>query len=214
MDYNIGKEKSSNTIKREKKMFGKKTEEMWLIAGLGNPGLQYEKTRHNAGFMALEQLAAKYDISFTKHKFEAVFGDGTIAGKRVLLAKPQTYMNNSGRAVSALAAFYKIPPQRVLVLSDDISLDVGKIRVRRKGSAGGHNGLKDIIELLGTEEFARIKIGVGDRPDTDRDLADWVLGKVPKDEEEAFAAALEKAALAAVEVLRSGVDSAMNRYNG
>lgn len=195
-------------------MFGKKTEEMWLIAGLGNPGLQYEKTRHNAGFMALEQLAAKYDISFTKHKFEAVFGDGTIAGKRVLLAKPQTYMNNSGRAVSALAAFYKIPPQRVLVLSDDISLDVGKIRVRRKGSAGGHNGLKDIIELLGTEEFARIKIGVGDRPDADRDLADWVLGKVPKAEEEAFAAALEKAALAAVEVLRSGVDSAMNRYNG
>ena len=195
-------------------MFGRKTEEMWLIAGLGNPGLQYEKTRHNAGFMALEQLAAKYDISFVKHKFEAVFGDGTIAGKRVLLAKPQTYMNNSGRAVSALAAFYKIPPQRVLVLSDDISLDVGKIRVRRKGSAGGHNGLKDIIELLGTEEFARIKIGVGDRPDADRDLADWVLGKVPKAEEEAFAAALEKAALAAVEVLRSGVDSAMNRYNG
>ena len=214
MGYNIGKEKSSNTIKREKKMFGRKTEEMWLIAGLGNPGLQYEKTRHNAGFMALEQLAAKYDISFAKHKFEAVFGDGTIAGKRVLLAKPQTYMNNSGRAVSALAAFYKIPPQRVLVLSDDISLDVGKIRVRRKGSAGGHNGLKDIIELLGTEEFARIKIGVGDRPDADRDLADWVLGKVPKAEEEAFAAALEKAALAAVEVLRSGVDSAMNRYNG
>ena len=194
-------------------MFGRKSPEIWLIAGLGNPGLQYEKTRHNAGFMAVDLLAEKHALKFTKHKFEAVLADGTLAGKRVLLVKPQTYMNNSGRALAAITSFYKIPTDHILILFDDISLDVGKIRLRRKGSAGGHNGIKDIIECLGTEELMRIKIGVGERAHHEDDLKDWVLSALPAAQKEEMEKALENACLAAEEILKNGIDSAMNRYS-
>ncbi len=185
----------------------------WMIVGLGNPGLQYAGTRHNAGFMAMDRIAQKCGVTLNRHKYEAEFGEAVLAGHRVLLVKPQTYMNNSGRAVSALAGFYKIPSERIMILSDDISLDVGTLRVRRKGSAGGHNGIKDIIQLLGTEELVRVKIGVGAKPHPDYDLADWVLGKFPKDQQSALDDALDRAASAAEEIVKNGVDSAMNRYS-
>lgn len=184
------------------------------ITGLGNPGIQYDGTRHNAGFDAVEYIADKYGIEINKHRFKAVFGDGKINGKRVLLVKPQTFMNLSGEALRPLADFYKIPYDRIAVLSDDVSLPVGKLRIRKKGSAGGHNGLKSIIQMLGTEEFIRIRLGVGEKPRPDYDLAEWVLGKIPKDEKTAFDTALQKACLSVEEILASGVDNAMNKYNG
>ncbi len=193
--------------------FKNKTDTLWLVAGLGNPGLSYENTRHNAGFMAVDRLAAKHGVAFEKHKFEAVYGMGEIAGRRVILAKPQTYMNNSGRAVLPLAGFYKIPPERMLFLFDDISLDVGKIRMRRKGSHGGHNGIKDIIECLGTEELMRVKIGVGERPHRETNLKDWVLGKFPAEQQAALDQALDTTCLAVEEIFTHGIDSAMNLYN-
>ena len=152
----------------------KRGAERFLVVGLGNPGLQYEKTRHNAGFEALDLFSQDFNIELSKHRFDAVFGEGKIGDSRVIAAKPQTYMNLSGKAVSALSRFYKIPVNRIIIISDDISLPVGNIRIRRKGSAGGHNGLKDIFELMGTEEITRIKIGVGGMeeksgdPDLDR----------------------------------------------
>lgn len=195
-------------------MLGAKKEEMWLVAGLGNPGLQYEKTRHNAGFAAAERLAQEYSVEFNKHKFEAEYGEMRIGGKRVLLAKPQTYMNNSGRAVSAIARFYKIPPENIIIIFDDITQSVGKIRIRRNGSHGGHNGMRDIIELMGTEEIKRIKIGVSERPDRSTDLKDWVLGRVPAEQQPELEKALERAAAAVTEIITRGIDSAMNKYNG
>lgn len=195
-------------------IFGKNKSDMWLIAGLGNPGLQYEKTRHNAGFMAADRLAEKHGAQFNKHKSEAVYTDFKIGDNRILLVKPQTYMNNSGRAVSALLNFYKIPTDRLIVMFDDITLDIGKLRLRRKGSHGGHNGIKDIIELTGTDEIMRIKIGVGERENRDYDLKDWVLGKIPTEQMTDFNKALDRAALAAEEIIIRGIDSAMNKYNG
>lgn len=185
----------------------------YLIVGLGNPGLQYEKTRHNAGFMALDILAEKCGCELSRHKFDSVFGEGKIGTHRVLLAKPQTFMNLSGKAVAALVAFYKIPLENVIILFDDISLDVGKIRLRRKGSAGGHNGIKDIIQLTGSENIPRVKIGVGQKPHPDYDLKDWVLGKIPKEQEKDFSAALENAAAAVEVIINQGMDAAMNRYS-
>ena len=195
-------------------IFGKNKSDMWLIAGLGNPGLQNEKTRHNAGFMAADRLAEKHGAQFNKHKSEAVYADFKIGDNRILLVKPQTYMNNSGRAVSALLNFYKIPTDRLIVMFDDITLDIGKLRLRRKGSHGGHNGIKDIIELTGTDDIMRIKIGVGERENRDYDLKDWVLGKIPTEQMTDFNKALERAALAAEEIIIRGIDSAMNKYNG
>lgn len=195
-------------------IFGKNKSDMWLIAGLGNPGLQYEKTRHNAGFMAADRLAEKHGAQFNKHKFDAVCADFKINDNRILLVKPQTYMNNSGRAVSALLNFYKIPTDRLIVMFDDITLDIGKLRLRRKGSHGGHNGIKDIIELTGTDDIMRIKIGVGERENRDYDLKDWVLGKIPTEQMTDFNKALDRAALAAEEIITRGIDSAMNKYNG
>lgn len=186
----------------------------WLIVGLGNPGLQYAQTRHNAGFMAVDRIAEKFDGSFNKHKYDAEFGECTISGKRVLIAKPQTYMNLSGKAVVALASFYKIPYSNVIIIFDDISLDVGRLRVRKKGSHGGHNGMKDIIELTSTDEIPRIKVGVGAKPHPDYDLKDWVLGKIPAEQKEEFEKALDKAVKAAQEIISKGADSAMNKYNG
>lgn len=185
----------------------------YLIVGLGNPGLQYEKTRHNAGFMALDILAEKCGCELSRHKFDSVFGEGKIGSHRVLLAKPQTFMNLSGKAVAALVAFYKIPLENVIILFDDISLDVGKIRLRRKGSAGGHNGIKDIIQLTGSENIPRVKIGVGQKPHPDYDLKDWVLGKIPKEQEKDFFTALENAAAAVEVIINQGMDAAMNRYS-
>lgn len=192
----------------------KKNIERYLVAGLGNPGMQYELTRHNAGFRAADRLAEKHGFVFNRHKFDSVFAETEISGKRVIILKPQTFMNLSGKAVSEIAAFYKIPAQRMIIMFDDISLDTGTIRIRRRGSAGGHNGMKDIIELLGTQEIPRIKIGVGERPDRSADLKDWVLGKIPQECEKEFSDALDRAAAAAEDIILHGVDCAMNKYNG
>ena len=185
----------------------------YLIVGLGNPGIEYEKTRHNAGFMAIDKLSDKCGCKIDRAKFESLYADTVISGKRVMLLKPQTYMNNSGRAVSAVSSFYKIPYDKIIVLFDDISLDVGNIRIRRKGSAGGHNGIKDIIELLGTEDIMRIKIGVGQKPNKDYNLADWVLSKLPANLAEDFDTALDNAAKATESIVKNGIDKAMNAYS-
>lgn len=185
----------------------------YLIVGLGNPGMQYEKTRHNAGFMAADLLAEKYNCTLSRNKFDAVYGDTDIGGHRVIIAKPQTYMNLSGKAVVALSQFYKIPLRNIVVMFDDISLDVGKIRIRRKGSAGGHNGIKDIIELTGTEDIMRIKIGVGAKPHLNSDLKDHVLGRIPDEQLKDFETALKNAVSAVGEIITRGVDSAMNKYS-
>ena len=188
--------------------FKKNTAEFWLIAGLGNPEKKYEHTRHKIGFAVADRLAEKFGCDFNKHKFRADYGECTIAGKRVLLVKPQTYMNLSGEALAPLVAFYKIPPERMLVIFDDISLDVGNLRLRRKGSHGGHNGMRNIAEQL-----PRLKMGVGNKPRPDTDLKDWVLGKFLKDEEKKLNEGLDKAVAAVEETLTNGIDSAMNKYN-
>ena len=185
----------------------------YLIACLGNPGREYENTRHNAGFEAADALAKKFNICLSKAKFDAVYGDGTIAGARVLLVKPQTYMNLSGTAVQKLSAFYKVPADKIIVMHDDVSLDVGKIRIRRKGSAGGQKGLANIIQLMGTEEIPRIKIGVGAKPHPDYDMKDWVLGKIPSEQRADFNLAIENSAKAVEEIIARGIDSAMNKYS-
>ena len=185
----------------------------YIIAGLGNPGAKYEMTRHNAGFLALDLYAVKNNADIKKLKYHSLVREVTVSGKRCLLMKPQTFMNNSGEAIGEAARFYKIPPERVIVISDDTTLDVGKIRIRRKGSAGGHNGLKSIIAHLGSEDFPRVKIGVGKKPNAYTDLADWVLARFPKESEEDLKQALENA-LSAVELIVAGeTDKAMNLYN-
>ena len=185
----------------------------FLVVGLGNPGLQYEKTRHNVGFMSADLLMKKEGGEFSKLKMDSHFGECEIGKKRILVMKPQTFMNNSGTAVSAVSKFYKIPIDQIIIISDDISLDVGKIRIRRKGSHGGHNGLKDIFQLLGTDDIMRVKIGVGAKPHPDYDLADWVLGKFPKEDEENLNTALENSVKAIEEIIKRGIDSAMNKYS-
>ena len=185
----------------------------WLIVGLGNPGIQYEGTRHNAGFMVADKLAELYNADFNKNRHNAVYGECKIGQSRVLIAKPQTFMNLSGKAVTELCSFYKIPYDKVIIMFDDISLDVGKIRIRRKGSHGGHNGMRDITELAGTEDIKRIKIGVGKKPHPDYDLKDWVLGKIPDGQKAEFNTALDNAAKAAAETVINGIDSAMNKYS-
>ena len=186
----------------------------WLVVGLGNPGDKYEGTRHNAGFMVIDQLAEGLKIPVQRLKFKALTNTAEIAGHKVLLMKPVTYMNLSGEAVGEAAAFYKVPPERVLVRSDEVSLAPGKIRVRRSGSAGGHNGLKDIIAHLGTDQFPRIRVGVGQKPHPDYDMADWVLGRFQGEDKKAVEAAVERAAGAVECLIEKGVDQAMSRYNG
>ena len=186
----------------------------WLLVGLGNPGDQYENTRHNVGFMVADELAERHNIPVQRLKFRALTNTVTVGDRKVLLMKPVTYMNLSGEAVHEAAAFYKIPPERVLVISDEVSLAPGKIRVRRSGSAGGHNGLKNIIAHLGTDQFPRIRLGVGNKPHPDYDMADWVLGKFQGEDKKAVEAAVKKAADAAECLIREGVDKAMNQYNG
>ena len=194
-------------------IFKRKSTYDWLVVGLGNPGLQYENTRHNAGFMALDSMAEDLGFEFNKNKYEALLGECRIANNRILVIKPQTFMNNSGKAVQKIASFYKIPTDKIIVLHDDISFDIGVIKTRRKGSDGGQKGLRDIIELLGTEEIIRIKIGVGKKPSGQTDAVNWVLGKIPKEEAENFEKALEIAVKAVKEIILRGIDSAMNRYN-
>lgn len=185
----------------------------YIVAGLGNPGREYDGSRHNAGFLAVERIARRCGVSIGRIKFKSLCADASFGGRRVLLLKPQTFMNLSGEAVCDAAAFYKIPMERVVVLYDDISLPPGKIRVRPKGSAGGHNGIKNIIYLSGTEVFPRVKIGVGDKPRPDYDLAAWVLGHPSGDDAAKLDEALERAADAAEAILTLGVSEAMNRFN-
>ncbi len=156
----------------------------YLVVGLGNPGDKYFHTRHNAGFLALDYISQKVNSRIDRAKFKSLIGEANIANKRLLLMKPQTFMNNSGEAVAEAARFYKIPPENIIVIFDDISLDVGRMRVRRDGSAGGHNGIKSIIACIGSDKFPRIKIGVGQKPHPDFDLADWVLSEFGKEDKE------------------------------
>lgn len=185
----------------------------YLIVGLGNPGAKYEMTRHNAGFLAVDLLAVKENLNIKKLKYHALVGDAVINGKKCLIMKPQTFMNNSGEAVGEAARFYKIPPERVIVISDDFSFDVGQIRIKRKGSAGGHNGLKSIIAHLGSENFPRIKVGVGKKPNADYDIIDWVLGRFPKELEKDLKSALENTVDALPYIVNEEIDKAMNLFN-
>ena len=185
----------------------------FIVVGLGNIGKQYELTRHNAGFLAIDYIAEKYGARIDRVKFHSTVGECNIGGKRVLLMKPTTLMNNSGIAVGEAAAFYKISPDRVLVLHDEISFDVGVIRIRRKGSAGGHNGLKSIIARLPGEDFPRIKIGVGKKPNPEYDLADWVLGKMPEADLKTLKGRFEDIANATEMIIKGEIDNAMAKYS-
>lgn len=195
-------------------MFFKPKDECWLIVGLGNPGREYEKSRHNCGFRCLDILAERLGCKVYKLKFQGLWGQTTYGGKKLFLLKPMTYMNLSGRAVLQLSAYYHIPPQRIIVLFDDISLVPGRLRVRADGSAGGHNGIKSIIQELGSQDFPRVKIGVGAKPNPEYDLADWVLSSFSALDEKALAVSLDNAAKAALVIVDSGVPEAANRYNG
>lgn len=195
-------------------MLGKSDSESWLIVGLGNPGSEYAKTRHNCGFRALDLLANTLDCKVDKLKFQGLYGQTSYQGKRLFLLKPQTYMNLSGRSVLQLSAYFHIPPQRIIVLFDDISLAPGRLRVRAEGSAGGHNGIKSIIQELGSQAFPRVKIGVGAKPTPEFDLAAWVLSTFSASEEKALAFSLENAGKAALTIVESGVPEAASRFNG
>lgn len=185
----------------------------WIVAGLGNPGLEYENTRHNAGFLTMDELAKQCGVKLDQMKFKSDCGEAMLGEVRCLLVKPTTYMNLSGDAIAAAANFYKIPPEQVLVIYDDISLPPGKLRLRRKGSAGGHNGIKSIIAQLGTEEFPRIRVGVGAKPNPQYDLADWVLSKFSEEDMTALQPALEHAADAAKKIVSGDMNGAMNLYS-
>ncbi|MCI8466338.1 MAG: aminoacyl-tRNA hydrolase [Lachnospiraceae bacterium] len=186
---------------------------MFIIAGLGNPGLKYAGTRHNVGFGAIDVLAERYGIGVDMGKHKALMGKGMIEGQKVVLLKPQTYMNLSGESLREAASYYKLFPEEVLVIYDDINLDVGRLRIREKGSAGGHNGMKSIISCLGSDQFPRIRIGVGDKPPR-MDLADYVLGRFPEEELPDVREAIAQAAEAATLIINGQMEQAMNQFNG
>ena len=186
----------------------------WLIVGLGNPGGNYAKTRHNVGFRTVDLLAKRLGVKIDRAKFRGLYAQSTFQGKKLILLKPQTFMNNSGLSVMEAAHYFKLPPERVVVLFDDISLDVGRLRVRAEGSAGGHNGIKSIIGGLNSQSFPRVKIGVGAKPHPDYDLADWVLSNFTKEEETLLAPTLEAAADAALLLTEQGVPAAAAKFNG
>lgn len=190
-----------------------KNNESWLIVGLGNPGKAYDKTRHNTGFRAIDRLADTLGCRIDRLKFQGLYGQTVWEGKKLYLLKPQTFMNLSGQSVLQCSAYFGIPPQHIIVIFDDISLEPGRIRVRGDGSAGGHNGIKSIIQQLGSQEFPRVKIGVGAKPEA-FDLADWVLSTFSASEEKALAPALERAGDAALCIIARGVPEAANRFNG
>ncbi|MBR5011081.1 MAG: aminoacyl-tRNA hydrolase [Clostridia bacterium] len=185
----------------------------FMIVGLGNPGKEYEGTRHNAGFIAADAIISSLGGSGEKLKSKALICECKADNKRILVVKPQTYMNLSGQAVRDVAKFYKIPNDKIIVIFDDISLDVGKIRIRRNGSHGGHNGMKNISECMSTNDIMRIKIGVGKKPHPEYDLKDWVLSRFKNDEKASLEAATEKTVLAVREIINFGIDRAMNKYN-
>ena len=196
-------------------LFGNKSGGVdWIVVGLGNPGGQYEHTRHNVGFDAADELAERCRVPLQRLKFRALTNTVTLGGQKVLLMKPVTYMNLSGEAVREAAAFYKVPPAHILVISDEVALPPGKLRVRKGGSAGGHNGLKNIIAHLGSDQFPRIRLGVGQKPHPDYDMADWVLGKPQGEDKKAVEAAVVRAADAVECLLAKGPEEAMNRFNG
>lgn len=184
-----------------------------LIVGLGNPGDKYYNTRHNAGFLMMDYVAERSGIRVDRAKYKALVGDGELGGHRVLLMKPQTFMNHSGEAVSEAAKFYKIPPENIIVFSDDVSLDPGRVRMRKKGSDGGQKGLRSIVTHMGTEEFPRIKFGVGAKPHPDYDMADWVLSEFSKDEQKALFACFEKAYDGLLRYLSGDADGAVQVCN-
>ncbi|MBR5320290.1 MAG: aminoacyl-tRNA hydrolase [Clostridia bacterium] len=185
----------------------------FMVVGLGNPDRKYTLTRHNSGFLCVDMLSEKLNFRVDKLKFKSLIADTTINGHRCIVMKPQTYMNNSGEAVRECANFYKIKPENVIVIYDDISLDVGKLRIRRKGTDGGHNGIKSIIYHLNSDQFPRIKVGCGKKPHPDYNLADWVLSEFKKDEQKALEPALENACKAIELLLDNQIDKAMNLYN-
>ena len=195
-------------------MFKKASGESWLVVGLGNPGKQYEKTRHNCGFRSIDVLADMLGCKIDKGKFQGLYGQTVYNGKKLFLLKPQTYMNLSGKSVLQLSAYFSIPPQRIIVIFDDISLPPGRLRIRADGSAGGHNGIKSIIQELGSQEFPRIKVGVGAKAHAEQDLADWVLSSFSAGEEKLLAFSMKNAAEAALHIMEHGVPDAANRYNG
>ena len=194
-------------------MFFRQSGYTWLVVGLGNPGARYESTRHNMGFLALDRLAEREKLRFNKLRFKAWTAEWKLGEDRVLVMKPQTYMDRSGESVGAAARFYKIPADHILVVSDDIALPVGKLRLRAAGSAGGHNGLKNIIRHLGSDRFPRIKVGVGMPQNAEYDIADWVTGMPMGEEQKILLDALDRAAQAIPAVITLGMDKAMNRFN-
>ncbi len=185
-----------------------------IVVGLGNPGEKYTFTRHNAGFLAIDYICQKYGVKCDRLKFKALSGEVTINGVRALLLKPQTFMNASGEAIREACDFYKIAPENVIIISDDASFDVGKLRIRKSGSAGGHNGLKSVIECLGSDAFPRIKLGVGQKPNPDYDIADWVLARLPREEEPHFFAVLETMPDILSLMLKGEIEKAMCDFNG
>lgn len=185
----------------------------YIICGLGNPGTQYEGTRHNIGFMTIDTLCDKYKLDCKKLRFKSLTCDAMISGKRCLIMKPTTFMNNSGEAVTEAMSFYKIPPERTIIVFDDISLEPGKLRIRRKGSDGGHNGIKSIIYLSGSDMFPRIKMGVGAKPHPDYNLADWVLGHFKKEQDEVLETAMDNAVACIELMVGDKMNEAMNKFN-
>lgn len=185
----------------------------FIIAGLGNPGREYEGTRHNAGFLAVDRLADRLGAQVARVRFKGVTGTASLGGRSVLLLKPGTFMNLSGQSVREAMAFYKVPPEKTLIIFDDINLPPGRLRVRRKGSDGGHNGMKNIIYLTGSDQFPRIKLGVGQKPHPDYDLADWVLSRFSQGDLKELDQALDHACAAAELIVRGDIDRAMNQYN-
>ena len=185
---------------------------MYLIIGLGNPEEEYSKTRHNMGFNAINKIAEQYGIKVNKSKFQGLYESAIIEGQKVMLIKPQTYMNLSGECIKQFVDFYKIPKEEILVIYDDMDIEPGKIKIRKKGGAGGHNGMKSIIKILGTEEFARIRTGIG-RPEHSGDDINYVIGAIPEEEIPKLDEGVEKAKEAVIEILKNGIDSAMNKLN-
>ena len=185
---------------------------MYLIVGLGNPEEEYSKTRHNMGFNVINKIADKYEIEVNKKKFDGLYGDGIIEGEKVILLKPQTYMNLSGESIKEVVNFYNIEPKEIIVIYDDIDIEKGKIKLRKKGGAGSHNGMKSVVEELNTTDFARIRVGIG-QPEFKSDMINYVIGKVPEDEQKILKEGTHKAAEAVEEILKNGIDIAMNKFN-
>ena len=185
---------------------------MYLIIGLGNPEEEYDRTRHNMGFNTINKIAEKYDIEIKKSKFQGMYESTIIENEKVILVKPQTYMNLSGNCVKEFADFYKIENDKIIIIHDDMDVEPGKIKIRKKGSSAGHNGIKSIIQMLGTEEFPRIRIGIG-RPENKEDKINFVLEEIPEEERKKLEEGIEKAKQAVIEILKNGIDTAMNKFN-